>query len=218
MHLELKAQGFLCGRHRVARLMQKHGIEAKVTRRFRMACQARGTAPAASNWLLRGMIANRPNGQWVSDMTFIPTRSGWLYLAVLMDLYSRRIVGWAMSARRTSQLVCEALWMAIRQRRPVPGTILHSDQGAQYKSEEYQRLLKEHGLICSMSRKGNCYDNAAMESFFHTLKTELVWFEDYSTREVAKTSLFEYIEAFYNRIRRHSSLHYLSPMQYELQV
>ena len=150
-----------------------------------------------------------------ADITFIPTRSGWLYLAVVLDLFSRRVVGWAMDLRMTSGLVCEALRMAIKQRRPIEGLIVHSDQGSQYASFECQSLLQRNSLLPSMSRKGRCGDNAVAESFFHTLKTELVGFEDYRTRDQARSSLFEYIELFYNRVRRHSTLNYRSPVEFE---
>lgn len=216
IHAELSAQGQPAGRHRIARLMRRHGLVAKMTRRFRLVARSKNNAPPAPNRLCAPFVVRQANRQWVSDMTFIPTRAGWLYLAVVLDLYSRKVVGWAMDLRITSGLVCEALRMAIRMRRPDPGTVVHSDQGSQYASFEYQRLLTDAGLLASMSRKGCCYDNAVVESFFHTLKTELVDFEDYHTRDQARSSLFEYIEVFYNRMRRHSTLKYLSPMQFEI--
>ena len=160
-------------------------------------------------------MVEQANRQWVSDITCIPTRAGWLYLAVVLDLFSRKVVGWAMDVRITSGLVCEALRMAIQHRRPIEATIMHSDQGSQYTSSECQRLLERNGLRTSMSRKGRCGDHAVVESFFHTLKTELVGFEDYRTREQARSNLFEYIELFYNRIRRHSTLNYRSPVEFE---
>lgn len=215
IHAELQAQGQGCGRHRVARLMRRHGIVAKMTRRFRLTMRSKNNPPPAPNRLQVPFVAGQANRQWVADLTFIPTRAGWLYLAVVLDVFSRRVVGWAMDLRITSGLVCEALRMAIQRRRPVPGLIVHSDQGSQYASFEYQRVLTSHGLLCSMSRKGHCYDNAVVESFFHTIKTELVGFEDYRTRDQARVSLFEYIEVFYNRLRRHSTLNYRSPVQFE---
>jgi len=215
VYAELCAQGQPAGRHRIARLMRCHGLMAKMTRRFRLAARSKMNPPPAPNRLQAPFVVRQANRQWVSDMTFIPTRSGWLYLAVVLDLYSRKVVGWAMDLRITSGLVCEALRMAIRMRRPDPGTVVHSDQGSQYASFEYQRLLAGNGLLASMSRKGCCYDNAVVESFFHTLKTELVGFENYHTRDQARGSLFEYIEVFYNRMRRHSTLSYLSPAQFE---
>lgn len=215
IHAELQAQGHGCGRHRVARLMRRHGIVAKMTRRFRLTMRAKNNPPPAPNRLQVPFVVRQANRQWVSDLTFIPTRAGWLYLAVVLDVFSRKVIGWAMDLRITSGLVCEAVRMAIQRRRPVPGLIVHSDQGSQYASFEYQRVLTSHGLLCSMSRKGHCYDNAVVESFFHTIKTELVGFEDYHTRDQARASLFEYIEVFYNRLRRHSTLNYRSPVQFE---
>ena len=215
IHAELQAQGHGCGRHRVARLMRRHGIVAKMTRRFRLTMRAKHNPPPAPNRLQVPFVMRQANRQWVSDLTFIPTRAGWLYLAVVLDVFSRKVIGWAMDLRITSGLVCEALRMAIQRRRPVPGLIVHSDQGSQYASFEYQRVLTSHGLLCSMSRKGHCSDNAVVESFFHTIKTELVGFEDYHTRDQARASLFEYIEVFYNRLRRHSTLNYRSPVQFE---
>jgi transposase InsO family protein len=215
IHAELNHGGARCGRHRVARLMRRQGIVAKMTRRFRLTTRAKHNPPPAPNRLQAPFIAGQANRQWVADLTFIPTRAGWLYLAVVLDVFSRKVVGWAMDLRITSGLVCEALRMAIRMRRPERGTLVHSDQGSQYASFDYQRLLTSHGLLCSMSRKGHCYDNAVVESFFHTIKTELVGFEDYHTRDQARASLFEYIEVFYNRMRRHSTLNYWSPVQFE---
>jgi transposase InsO family protein len=172
--------------------------------------------PPAPNRLRAPFIVGQANRQWVSDITFIPTRKGWLYLAAVLDLFSRKIIGWAMDHRMNSGLVCEALQMALQMRRPDVGTVVHTDQGTQYSSFEYQKMLTKNDLLCSMSRKGRCGDNAVMESFFHTLKTELVVFEDYHTRDQARSSLFEYIELFYNRLRRHSTLNYLSPAQFEI--
>jgi len=212
---ELRVQGYGCGRHRVARLMRAEGLIAKMTRRFRLTTRSKMNPPPAPNRLQAPFIIRQANRQWVSDITFIPTRSGWLYLAVVLDLFSRKVVGWAMDLRMTSSLVCEALRMAIRMRQPRPGVVVHSDQGSQYASFECQHLLQRNGLLASMSRKGHCGDNAVVESFFHTLKTELVGFEDYQTRDQARSSLFEYIELFYNRIRRHSTLNYRSPVEFE---
>lgn len=215
VHAELTNRGVWCGRHRVARLMRRANLVAKMTRRFRITTRSKMNPPAAPNRLCAPFVVSQANRQWVSDLTFIPTRAGWLYLAVVLDLFSRKVVGWAMDLRITSGLVCEALCMAIQQRRPIKGVIVHSDQGSQYTSFDYQRLLKESGLLPSMSRKGCCYDNAVVESFFHTLKTELVGFQDYRSRDEARSSVFEYIELFYNRIRRHSTLNYRSPVEFE---
>jgi putative transposase len=216
IHAELCAQGQPAGRHRIARLMRRHGLAAKMTRRFRLAARSKMNPPPAPNRLHAPFVIRQANRQWVTDLTFIPTRAGWLYLAVVLDLFSRKVIGWAMDLRITRGLACEALRMAIRMRRPDPGTVVHSDQGSQYASFEYQRLLTGNGLLASMSRKGHCYDNAVAESFFHTLKTELVGFEDYHTRDQARSSLFEYIEVFYNRMRRHSTLNYRSPTEFEI--
>ncbi len=215
IHAELRARGERCSRNRVARLMRGHGIEAKTSRRYRWTVKSKSVAAPLPNRLMRSFVVTQPNRAWVSDWTYIPTRAGWLYLAVVIDLYSRAVIGWSMSTRTTSELVCEALRMALHRRQPVWSTVVHSDQGRQYASAEYQMALKHRGLIGSMSRKGNCYDNAVVESFFHTLKTELMWFEDYRSRDEARSSIFEYIEAFYNRVRRHSTLSYRSPMDYE---
>lgn len=216
IHAQLNSQGDRCGRHRVARLMRQNQIVAKMTRRFRLASRVRkNNPPPAPNRLQVPFVVQEANRQWVSDLTFIPTKGGFLYLAIVLDLFSRTVVGWAMDLRLARTLVCEALQMAILRRRPKPGTIIHSDQGSQYASYDYKRLLKSHGLLASMSRKGYCWDNAVAESFFHTLKTELVYSENYVTREQAKLSLFEYIEVFYNRFRRHSTLNYKSPVAFE---
>ncbi len=215
VHAELKEQGVACGRRRVARLMRRAELVAKMTRRFRRIARSKMNPPPAPNRLQAPFVVRQVNRQWVADMTFIPTRAGWLYLAVVLDLFSRKVVGWAMDLRRTSGLVCEALQMAHRMRQPDRGTVVHSDQDSPYASFEYQRLLSESGLLASMSRKGHCGDNAVVESFFHTLKTELVGFEDYRTRDQARSSLFEYIELFYNRMRRHSTLNYRSPAEFE---
>jgi len=211
----LRAQGVACGRHRVARLRRAHGIEARRRRRFRLAYKARNSAPAAPNLVDRQFHAPAPNRIWAGDITFIPTRQGWLYLAVVLDLYARRVVGWAMSARPDSQLVLDALTMALTHRRPAPGLIHHSDQGIQYASGVYQACLTAHGLVPSMSRKGNCYDNAVVESFFSSLKNEGTDHETFPDRDQARTALFAYIELFYNRQRVHATLNYQSPEQYE---
>ena len=211
----LKNEGESCGRHRVARLRRTNGIIAKRMRRFRAACAARNSAPAAPNLLAQNFTANTANSIWVSDITYISTRKGWLHLAVVVDLYSRMIVGWSMSARINQQLVIDALAMAIQQRNPAPGLIHHSDQGIQYTGPSYRTILKAHDMIASMSRKGNCYDNAVAESFFSNLKNELVHHCDYYDRDEARAAIFKYIEVFYNRKRLHETLDYISPAQYE---
>ena len=212
---ELRAQGVQCGRHRVARLRRQVGIEARRKRRFRITTQSRGGMIGAENKLKQRFELGVRDRAWVDDITFIATGSGWLYLAVLLDLYSRRVVGWAMSERIDQQLVLDALNMAIRQCRPRPGLIHHTDQGRQYWSTAYVEMLKKHGMLQSMSRIGNCYDNAVAESFFSSLKNELVNHCSFKTREEARAAVFEYIEVFYNRQRRHQSLNYVSPAEYE---
>lgn len=211
----LVAQGESCGRHRVARLRRAHGIEARRMRRFRAAYATRTTEPAGRFLLDQQFTIDRPDQVWVADITFVPTRRGWLYLAVVIDLYSRRVVGWSMSTRIDEALVRDALAMAIRHRRPAPGLIHHRDQGAQYRSVGYQRLLGAHGMIPSMSRKGNCYDNACAECFFSTLKNELIWHRDFRDQDEARAALFDFIEVFYNRNRDHQYLHYRTPTAFE---
>ena len=215
IHGELVELGEVVGVNTVARVMREHGIQSKVHHRFVITTNSRHQNPIAENLLDRDFTASGPDQKWASDVTFIPTRSGWLYLATVMDLFSRKIIGWSMGARNSTQLICNALQMAIDHRQTVRGVLLHSDRGATYASSDYQDLLRKHEIICSMSRKGDCWDNAAMESFYHSLKTEWVVFEDYRTHDEAKASLFTYIELFYNRKRRHSTLGYLSPATYE---
>lgn len=215
IHRDLVAQGERVGKNTVARLMRKEKIQSKVHKRFVVTTDSRHTKKPAPNLLHGAFSAERPDQKWVSDVTFIPTRSGWLYVAVVMDLCSRRIVGWSMGEKHDVELVAGALKMAVSHREAANGVLLHSDQGSTYAAASYQQLLQEMGIVCSMSRKGSCWDNAPMESFFHSLKTEWVGFEDYKTRGEAKSSIFSYVELFYNRRRRHSSLNYLSPMAFE---
>lgn len=215
IHAELVARGSPCCINTVAKLMQIQGIAAKTTRKFRHTTDSNHDLPVAPNLLDRAFDPTKANEAWVADFTFVPTREGWLYFAAVEDLYSRRIVGWSMSDRMTSRFVVDALEMAVRQRLPEAGLLAHSDRGSQYASEHYRRLLEKHGVECSMSRRANCWDNAPMESFFASLKKELVHHEDYQTREEAKASIFEYVELFYNRQRRHSTLGFKSPAEYE---
>jgi transposase InsO family protein len=215
VYLELKAQGVACSENRVARLMRLRGLQAKQVRRYKSTTKRNKKHPVAPNLLKRDFTADWPDQKWLSDITYIPTREGWLYLAAILDLYSRRIVGWAMSERMTAALTIAALKMAIRQRQPGAGFIHHSDQGSQYTDGTYQTLLQEHEAQASMNGVGSWYDNAPMESFFGTLKSELVHHHVYDSRDEAKSDLFYYIEGFYNRRRRHSSLDYLSPEAYE---
>ena len=218
IHDDLRDDGETCGKHRTARIMKENGIRAKTSKKFKATTNSEHHYPVASNLLNQEFSAAAPNQCWTSDITYIETAEGWLYLAVVLDLYSRAIVGWAMDRRMTRQLVRDALMMALWKRGKVKGLLLHSDRGTQYASEDYQRLLKSNGITCSMSRKGNCYDNAAMESFFGTLKQELVHHERYASREQAKASIFEYIEVFYNQQRKHSAINYLAPMVFEQQM
>lgn len=217
IHDALRDEGERCGEHRVARLMRVNAIRAKTVRKFKATTNSNHDYPVAENLLAQDFTATGPNQRWVSDITYVWTREGWLYLAVVLDLYSRAIVGWAMERRMTSQLVRDALVMALWRRGTIQGLLLHSDRGSQYAADDYQQLLRVNGITCSMSRKGNCYDNAAMESFFGTLKQELVYHEDYSTRAEAKASIFEYIETFYNHQRKHSAINYQAPMVFERQ-
>lgn len=211
----LREEGVVCGKHRVARLRRLAGIEAQRKRRFRLAYQVRHSAPPAPNLLRAPFKVAGPDRVWMGDITFIATRAGWLYLAVLIDLYSRRVVGWSMRERPSQELVNEALLMAVEQRRPAAGVIHHTDQGRLYASTIYSRLLSRFAMVPSMSRKGNCYDNAVVESFFSSLKNELIHHRDYHTREQARTEIFDYIELFYNRQRIHQSLDYWTPVAYE---
>ena len=215
IHAELVARGKPCCVNTVARLMRWEGIAAKTKRKFRVTTDSNHDRPVAENVLNREFEPEAPNQTWTADITYVPTSEGWLYLAVVEDLYSRRIVGWSMSARIDSRLVVDALEMALARRLPGEGLVAHSDRGSQYASEHYQRILAGHGITCSMSRRANCWDNAPMESFFASLKKELTRGEIFATRQEAKASIFEYIEVFFNRIRRHSSLRYMSPVEYE---
>jgi putative transposase len=215
MTAELKARGYPCSENTVAALMKAHGIRAKMPRRFVRTTDSSHTLPVAPNVLDRRFDPGGPNAAWGADITYIPTADGWLYLAVVEDLFSRMIVGWSMDATMTSRLVVDALDMAVGRRLPGAGLVAHSDRGSQYASAHYQGLLGRHGITCSMSRVAQCWDNAPVESFFGSLKRELVHSEQYTTREQAQASIFEYIEAFYNRVRRHSSLGYVSPAEFE---
>jgi putative transposase len=218
IHAELVEEGTACSRKRIAFLMRREGIQAKMKKRFKITTRVNPKAVAAPNLLQQDFNAFNANKRWVADITYVATMEGWLYVAAVMDLFSRRIVGLAMNDRMTADLVSDAVKQAITHRRPETGLLQHSDRGCQYTSLSFQQLLKINGITVSMSGTGNCFDNAAMESFFHTLKTEHVYFEWYRTREEAKQSIFEYIEVFYNRKRRHSTLGYLAPAIFEERV
>ena len=211
----LNKDGIACGKHRVARLRRDHGIMARRRRRFIATTHSRPDLGHAPNVLRRRFHTNSPDRAWVGDVTFIATREGWLYLAVLIDLYARSVVGWSMSTRNNTELVREALEMAVDQRQPAAGLIHHSDQGQTYAAGRYRRRLAELGMISSMSRKGDCWDNAVAESFFATLKFELIDRRVFASRQVARTAIFEYIEVFYNRQRMHQTLGYRTPLEVE---
>ena len=215
VHEELKAEGQHVGRKRVARLMREEGLEGQRKRRFRVTTDSRHSYPIAPNALHRDFAASAPNKVWVTDITYIWTREGWIYLAAILDLFSRRVVGWSADSYIDRTLAIDALGMALRTRCPEAGLIHHSDRGIQYASGDYQQLLREHGITCSMSRKGDCWDNAVAESFFSTLKAELVYRTDFVSRSQAYALLFDYIEAFYNGRRRHSANGYVSPVEHE---
>lgn len=216
VHAQLRREGRSCGRNRVARLMAKGGLRSRVRRRFR----PQTTDSDHGFVVAENLLAKRPKGDapgqiWVADITYIPTDEGWLYLASILDLYSRKVVGWSMKPHMRVELVLDALTMAVKAHRPAPGLVHHSDRGTQYACREYQRALRRHGMTPSMSRRANCYDNAFKESFFHSLKTELVYDEHYRTHEEGRASVFEWITIFYNRRRLHSSLGYKTPQEVE---
>jgi putative transposase len=215
---DLREQGYCCGRQRVARLMRQAGLKPTVRSRFRVTTDSKHALPVADNLLAREFTASAVDVKWASDITYLWTGEGWLYLAVTLDLFSRRVVGWSMQSRLDRSLVVNALESALCQRRPEAGLLHHSDRGSQYASGEFQAMLCRQGIACSMSRKGDCWDNAAVESFFGTLKQELVNRCQFATREIARKEVFEYIEVWYNRQRRHSTLGYMSPAQFERQA
>jgi transposase InsO family protein len=215
IHQELQAQGIRCSQKRVARLMKAENLRARTRRAFKVTTDSAHALPVARNLLAQQFQVAKKNQVWCSDITYIPTAGGWLYLAVVLDLYSRRIVGWALRPHLERELVCAAFSMARSQSGKVLDLLHHSDQGSQYASLEYQKLLATAGVQCSMSRRGNCWDNAPVESFFATLKQELVYRQRFETRAQAQAALFDYIEVFYNRQRRHSALGYLCPVAFE---
>ena len=211
---DILAEGYQCGLHKIERLMREQGLRARPRRRGLPKDQGERSV-ISSNVLDRQFTADRPNQKWVADFTYIWTAEGWLYVAAVIDLFSRRVVGWSMSDGMTAQLVTDALTMAIWRRGKPVALLHHSDQGSQYTSEQFQRLMADNGVTCSMSRSGNCWDNAAMESFFSSLKTERIAKKLYRSRAQAKADVFDYIECFYNPTRRHSTLGYLSPIDFE---
>ncbi len=212
---ELKREGLECNKKRIARLMNKNGIAARIFRKYRSTTNSEHHKERSENILSREFDREKANEVWTSDITYIRTEEGWLYLAAVLDIYSRKVIGWELDKRLNTELVEQALQNALTDRKVESGIIFHSDQGIQYASESFRKLLRENGFIQSMSRRGNCYDNAITESFFHTLKTELTSRKRYKTREEARRSIFEYIEIFYNRKRLHSAIGYCSPVEYE---
>lgn len=214
----LNNEGKPVSRHRVAKIMRSNGWRARAAKKFKATTNSIHQLPVAPNLLQQNFLAHQPNEKWVSDITYVWTEEGWLYLAVVMDLYSRKVVGWALSERMTKQLVIDALQMAIWSRKPTKGLVLHSDRGSQYCSYEYQQLLTQHGIVCSMSKRGDCYDNAAMESWNHSFKVEAIHGEKFATRAIAKNHVFEYIEIYYNRKRLHSMIGYKSPELFEVKM
>lgn len=218
VHAELRAKGISVSKKRVERLMRERGVEARRKRRFRRTTDSNHALPIAPNRLNRNFLTNRPNQAWVTDVTYIPTGEGWLYRAAMVDLFSRRIVGYAMSAQNDRLLALEALQRALQARRPRRGLLHHSDRGSPYASNDHRELLRKRGIVASMSRKGDCWDNAVAESFFATLKAELTDAMNYPTREAAIASITDYLETFYNVARRHSHLDYTSPVEFELKT
>ena len=211
---ELRARGFPASKARVERLRREHGIRARHKRRYKATTDSKHALPVADNLLQRDFTPSGPNRVWTSDITYLWTDEGWLYLAIVLDLFNREVVGWSLKPRMTTDLVSDALTMAWFRRKPAPGLIHHSDRGSQYASHAFQEKLAEYGMLCSMSRKGNCWDNAPTESWFNSFKNERVFGERFTTREAMTRMAFEYIEVFYNRKRLHSTLGYTSPMQF----
>lgn len=218
MKKALNCLGYPVGKNRARSLMKEANVKVKQRKKYKVTTNSNHDNPVFDNILKRNFDVNKPNTAWVSDITYLWTQEGWLYLAVVIDLYSRKVVGWSMGKRMTAQLVCDALTMAVWQRRPKPGLIHHSDRGSQYASKAFRKLLKTHGITGSMSRKGDCWDNAVVESFFGTLKQERVQWRHYQTRTEARQDVLQYITMFYNSQRLHSYLGYMSPNQYETQM
>ena len=214
-HCLAEEEGEQVSRRRIGRLMAENELKVKTKRKFKVTTDSRHDQPVAPNKLNRQFEVEQPDRVYVGDITYLWTREGWLYLAVIIDLFSRAVVGWSMSTRLQAELVNRALMMAITQRQPAPGLLMHTDRGSQYVADSYQKILHDYAIEPSMSRKANCWDNAVAESFFHTLKTELIYLEDFETRDQACDAVFEYIEVFYNRQRRHSANQYLAPLVYE---
>jgi len=215
---ELKGMGHNVGKTKVERVMKKNGIRAKTKRKFRVTTDSKHNLPVAPNLLDRNFQPEKPNETWASDITYVWTKEGWLFLAVIVDLFSRQVVGWSLDKTMTKELVCSALRQAYFRRKPGTGLVFHSDRGSQYCSKEFRQHLRQYRMLQSQSRVANCWDNACVESFFHTLKTEMIYHEDFKTREQAHRAIFEWVEAFYNRKRKHSTLGYKSPVDFERMV
>lgn len=214
---ELRENNEICSKNRVARRMKHLDLKAKAKKKFKVTTDSKHNLPVALNLLNRNFTAHAPNQKWCGDISYIWTDEGWMYLAVVIDLYSRAVIGWSMQSTMSRELVCDALMMALWRRGFPRKVLFHSDRGSQYCSGDYQKILKHYEFICSMSRKGNCWDNAVAESFFHSLKTELVYAERFTTREIAKQSIFQYLEGYYNRVRRHSAIGSMAPEVFENQ-
>ena len=212
---ELRENGEICSKNRVARRMRHLNLQAKARKKFKVTTDSKHNLPVAQNILNRDFTAQAPNEKWCGDISYVWTEEGWMYLAVVIDLYSRSVIGRSIQSTMSRKLVCDALVMALWRRGFPRGVLFHSDRGSQYCSSDYQKILTSFGFVCSMSRKGNCWDNAIAESFFHTLKTELVYTERYKSREMAKQSIFHYIEVYYNRVRRHSANGSMAPEVFE---
>jgi transposase InsO family protein len=215
---QLIGMGHKVGKTKVEKTMKKHGIRAKTKRKFRHTTDSKHHLPVAPNLLERNFSPEKPNQTWASDLTYVWTKEGWLFLAVIVDLFSRQVVGWSLDKTMTKELVCSALRQAYFRRKPGTGLVFHSDRGSQYCSKEFRAQLKQYQMLQSQSRKANCWDNACVESFFHTLKTEMIYHEDFETRDEARRAIFEWVEAFYNRQRIHSTLGYKSPVDFERMV
>lgn len=211
----LREQGHCYDGKTVASSLRRQGLRAKAAKRFKATTDSNHNRPVAENLLEQDFSAERPNQKWAGDITYLWTDEGWVYLAVILDLYSRQVIGWAMNKTMTAKLVCDALQMALWRRKMPQGVIVHTDRGSQYCSKRYQRMLRRHDLVCSMSGKGNCYDNACAETFFHSMKIEAIYGEQFPTRHSIRQEVFEYIETFYNTIRQHSTLGYISPAAFE---
>jgi putative transposase len=214
---DLHDKGEICGKNRIARRMKHLGIKAKAKKKFKVTTDSAHNLPVAPNLLNRDFVAQAPNLKWCGDITYIWTDEGWMYLAVVIDLYSRAVIGWSIQSTMSRELVCDALMMALWRRGFPRGVLFHSDRGSQYCSSDFQKMLNTYGFICSMSRKGNCWDNAIAESFFHSFKVELIHAEQYTTRGAAKQSVFQYIEVYYNRVRRHSAIGSIAPEVFDYQ-